>query len=343
LSSDDDLNLEHSHKKKRSKDSLTASGIAEYIRFNCCPRFFKLKLDDDEEADSRKWPEAFKPISPLLYGAGKELEAKKVAELKEKSAEYHDFNKYIENENSSFNNLRELIVAQISCEEKEDYKPVLLYQVPMKGQIGVWKIKGIADLIAIWPIKNGKVKVRIFELKSSWMEQTAHRIQVAIYVLLISKELGSLSSKIDLEGGVINRETSLESLDPACLPKFKLSPLIQDVERLLAKNGELNRVRETPLPEVEYQLGVRCDNCGFNECCIVCAVENESIALLNLSRGEQRALGHYGVERLEDLAKLKVVKDNSDLRPYDFTSLPDKDAKKVRLIATDRVVGAKLD
>ena len=343
MSSDDDLNLEHSHKKKRSKDSLTASGIAEYIRFNCCPRFFKLKLDDDEEADSRKWPEAFKPISPLLYGAGKELEAKKVAELKEKAAEYHDFNKYVENENSSFNNLRELIEAQISCEEKEDYKPVLLYQVPMKGQIGVWKIKGIADLIAIWPIKNGKVKVRIFELKSSWMEQTAHRIQVAIYVLFIYKELGSLSSKIDLEGGVINRETSLESLDPACLPKFKLSPLIQDVERLLAKNGELNRVRETPLPEVEYQLGVRCDNCGFNECCIICAVENESIALLNLSRGEQRALGHYGVERLEDLAKLKVVKDNSDLRPYDFTSLPDKDAAKVRLIATDRVVGAKLD
>ncbi len=343
MSSDDDLNLDYSHKKKRSKDSLTASGIAEYIRFNCCPRFFKLKLDDDEEAESRKWPEAFKPISPLLYGAGKELESKKIAELKEKATEYHDFNKYLENETSSFKNLRELIENQLSCEEKENCKPVLLYQVPMTGQIGVWKIKGIADLIAVWPNRNGKVKVRIFELKSSWMEQTAHRIQVAIYVLLLSKELGSLSSRIDLEGGVINRETSLESLDPACLPKFKLSPLIQDVERLLAKNGELNRIRETPLSEVEYQLGVRCDNCGFNECCIVCAVENESIALLNLSRGEQRALGHYGVERLEDLARLKVVKDNSDLRPYDFTSLPDKDAEKVRLIATDRVVGAKLD
>jgi hypothetical protein len=28
-----------------SDDSLTASGIAEYIRFNCCPRFFKLKFE----------------------------------------------------------------------------------------------------------------------------------------------------------------------------------------------------------------------------------------------------------------------------------------------------------
>ena len=25
--------------------TLTASGIAEYIRFNCCPRFFKLKFE----------------------------------------------------------------------------------------------------------------------------------------------------------------------------------------------------------------------------------------------------------------------------------------------------------
>ncbi|MBE3116157.1 PD-(D/E)XK nuclease family protein, partial [Candidatus Bathyarchaeota archaeon] len=341
--SEDYLNLEHSRKKKRSKDSLTASGIAEYIRFNCCPRFFKLKLDEDEEAESRRWPEAFKPISLLLYGVGKALEAKKVSELRAKAADYQDFKKYVENETASFNSLREVIETQISLGERVDCAPVLLYQVPMMGQIGVWKVKGIADLIAIWPCRDGKVKVRIFELKSSWMEQTAHRIQVAIYVLLLSKELRSLLPKIDLEGGVINRETNLESLDSKSLPKFKLSPLIQDVERLLAKNGELNRIRQTPSPEVEYQLCSRCDNCGFNECCIVRAVENESIALLNLSRGEQKALGHYGVERLEDLARLKIVMDNSDLRPYDFKSIPARDAEKVHLLATDPVVGAKLD
>src|SRR3989304_6943464 len=99
--SEDNNNLEHSSKKKRSKDSLTASGIAEYIRFNCCPRFFKLRLQDDEETNGRKWP-TFKPISPLLYGVGKTLEEKKVSELKAKAAEYHDFNKYVENEQASF-------------------------------------------------------------------------------------------------------------------------------------------------------------------------------------------------------------------------------------------------
>ena len=347
--SDDDFSLEFSGEDERSGDSLAASGIAEYIRFNCCPRFFKLKFEG-AEARSRRWPEAFKPISPLLYGAGKALEEKKVSEIKKKAADYLDFNKYDPHQygwetagKNSLNNLREVIESQISAKEEVDCKPVLLYQVPMKGHIGVWKVKGIADLIAIWPCKDGKVKIRIFELKASWKEQTAHRIQVAIYVLLLSQELGNLSSKVEIEGGVINKETDLKTLEPEHLPKFKLGPLIQDVERLLAKNGELNRIHQTPLSKVEYQLCWRCDNCGFNECCIVCAVENESITLLNLSRGEQKALGHHGVERLEDLAKLRVVMDASDLRPYDFKAIPARDTAKVGSLATDPVVGAKLD
>ena len=347
--SDDDLSVDISEEEDSTDfHALSASGIAEYIRFNCCPRFFKLKFEG-KEVKSRKWPEAFKPISPLLYGAGKELEEKKVAELKEKAAHYIDFNKYDPHQHGwkkatdSLNNLRYVIETQLSSGETTEFRPVLLYQVPMMGPIGVWDVKGIADLIAVWPLKDGKVKVRIFELKSSWKEQTAHRIQVAIYVLLLSQELGSLSSKVELEGGVINRETNLQNLDAESLPKFKLSPLIQDVERLLAKNGELNRIHNTPMDKVEYQLCWRCDNCGFNECCIVCAVENESVALLNLSRGEQRALGHYGVKRLEDLARLKVVVDTFDLRPYDFKSIAAREPEKVSLLATDRVVGAKLD
>jgi hypothetical protein len=334
------LSLGHLGEKKRSKDSLTASGIAEYIRFNCCPRFFKLRLQDDEE-ESRKWP-IFKPVSPLLYNVGKELEEKKINELQAKAAEYYDFSKYKENEPVSFNNLRE-IIEKITFKERADEKPVLLYQVPMMGKIGVWNIKGIADLIALWPCKDGKVKVRIFELKSSWLEQTAHRIQVAIYVLLLSKELKNLLTKIEIEGGVINRETNLEKLTPETLPIFKLSPLIQDVERLLAQNGELNRIHKTSLSEVEYQLCSRCDTCGFNEYCMVCSVENESIALLNLSRGEQRALGRYGIKRLEDLARLNVIMETNDLRPYDFKSIPAREPDKTRLLATDRVVGGKLE
>ncbi|MCL1978332.1 MAG: AAA domain-containing protein [Candidatus Bathyarchaeota archaeon] len=335
--------------ENQNGNSLTASGIAEYIRFNCCPRFFKLKFEG-KELKKRKWPEAFKPISPLLYGAGKLFEAKKISELQEKATDYHDFaTKYDPYQHGwdravdSLNELRKIIETQLLTDEKTSTRTILLYQVPMKGSIGVWNITGIADLIAIWPIKNGKVTVRIFELKASWKEQTTHRIQVAIYAILLSQVLADLISKVEIEGGVINRETSLENLNPESLPKFKLSPLLQDVERLLAENGELNRIHQTPLEHVEFQLCLSCDNCGFNECCIICAVETENIALLNLSRGEQKTLRYYGISKLEDLARLKPVFDTYSLRPYDFKNLPANDPQKVYELSADPIVGPKLD
>jgi hypothetical protein len=329
--------------------SLDASGIAEYIRFDCCPRYFKLKFEGAAES-GRKWLEAFKPISPLLYGAGKELEEKKVEELKRKASRYVDLSdlnpRVLGWEKAcvdAFCVLKEALSCEFSASGKDDSSPVLFYQIPLSGHIGVWTVNGIADLIAVWPCKDGKVKLRIFEIKSSWKEQTAHRSQVAIYKLLLSKGLGELASNIEFEGGVINKESDLTDLSAECLPKFKLGPLVQDVERLLNKRGELFRIHRTPLSEVEYRLCWRCDNCGFNECCIVRSIERESVALLNLSRGEQNALRHYGIEHLEDLARLKYVPDLQNQRPYSFKEVRSRDVEKVRQLATDPVLGAQLD
>jgi DEAD/DEAH box helicase. len=336
-----------------NRKSLTATTIAQFIRFNCCPRFFKLKIDPSEE-NTGNWYRPFRPTSFLLYGVGETIERTKIAELQAKSAVYYNFKEdydprhrrdWKEPVNKAMFKLRELISAQLSSKKPVDSRPILLYQVPMYGVIGVWRVKGIADLILIWPLQNGKVKVQIFEVKSSWKEQTAHRMQVAIYVLLLSRELSDLSSRVEFEGGVINRETNLQTLDPQNLKPFKLSPLIQDVERLLAEKGELNRIYHKPIDEIEYQLCWRCDNCGYNECCIVNAVETESISLLNLSRGEQHALKRYDIRKIEDLAKLKFVVDSFNLYPYDFKAVPARaEAKeKVEQISNDPIVGAKLD
>jgi hypothetical protein len=343
-------NHEMDSRENSGLPSLDASGIAEYIRFDCCPRYFKLRFEGDTEEKSRRWPEAFKPLSPLLYGAGRELETAKVAELKQKASRYEDLTRFdpkttpwSEAWPKSLYVLQDVVQSQLNNQNPLDKKPVLLYQVPMRGQIGVWDVKGKADLVAIWPCKDGKVTVRIFEIKASWKEQTAHRIQVAIYVLLLSKGLAELASKIEFEGGVINKESDLETLEEEKLPKFRLGPLIQDVERLLCREGELSRIHQTPLPEVEYQLCWRCDNCGFNECCIIRAVEKESLTLLNLTRGEQNALRHFGIERLEDLAKLKFVPDINLQRPNNFREIPARDTQKVQALSSDLVIGPNLD
>ena len=211
------------------------------------------------------------------------------------------------------------------------------------GHIGMWEVKGVADLIGVWPNRNGKTKVRIFEIKSSWKEQTAHRIQVAIYVLLLTAAIGELASKVDFEGGVINKESDLENLAPESLPSFRLEPLIQDVQRLLSINGELFRIHKKSLADVEYQLSWRCDNCGYNECCFVRAVEKESVALLNLTRGEQKALRQHGILKLEDLAKLKAVPRQEEQKPYNFKEIRASDNQKVQSLSADPIIGGKVD
>jgi hypothetical protein len=239
--------------------------------------------------------------------------------------------------------IREYVEQQFSAVGDCKNRPILLYQIPLKGRIGVWEVKGRADLIGISPQINGKVKVKIFEVKASWKEQTAHRIQVAIYSLLLSQGLKTLSSRTEIEGGVINKETDLKNLDYCSLESFRLDPVIQDVERLLCKEGELYRIHEKQLADVEYQLCWRCDNCGFNECCIVRAVEGESIALLNLTRGEQNALRNFGIRTLEDLARLKYVPDVNAQRPYNFREIAARDQQKVKELSADLVIGPKLD
>jgi hypothetical protein len=58
------------------KPTLDASGVAEYIHFECCPKYFKLRFEGEEEKKDRAWAEAFKPISPLLYGPESGLKRK---------------------------------------------------------------------------------------------------------------------------------------------------------------------------------------------------------------------------------------------------------------------------
>jgi len=331
---------------------LDASGIAEYIRFDGCPRYFKLRF---EEKDEKKitWPEAFhKPLSPLLFTAGKQLEEKTVQELKAKGADFKDFTCYdpkqqkerwpIEWQNS-LQSIIEILKDAISAKNEAAFNPVLIYQAPVMGHIGMWEVKGVADLIGVWPNGNGKTKVRIFEIKSSWKEQTAHRIQVAIYVLLLTAAIGELASKVDFEGGVINKESDLENLAPESLPSFRLEPLIQDVQRLLSVKGELFRIHKKNLADVEYQLSWRCDNCGYNECCFVRAVEKESVALLNLTRGEQKALRQHGILKLEDLAKLKAVPRQEEQKPYNFKEIRALDNQKVQSLSADPIIGGKVD
>ena len=141
--SGDDFNLELLDDEEQNSSSLTASGIAEYIRFNCCPRFFKLKFEGKEVKKTHLARSLQNPSAPCSTAQAKRSKKKKVAELKAKADHYLDFTKYDpqpvrqnaagKKAADSMNNLHYIIESQIAAEEEADGRPVLIYQVPMKG------------------------------------------------------------------------------------------------------------------------------------------------------------------------------------------------------------------
>jgi hypothetical protein len=64
--------------------------------------------------------------------------------------------------------------------------------------------------------------------------------------------------------------------------------------------------------------------------------------MLNLTRASS-GTSHYGITRLEDLAKLKYVPDINLQKPYNFREIPARDPEKVQELSTDLVIGPNLD
>jgi hypothetical protein len=65
------------------------------------------------------------------------------------------------------------IVEDLAARDPDDIDgPVVLFQTPMYGNIGVWDIAGIADLITLEPLPDSHgVQSRILEVKTSWKEK----------------------------------------------------------------------------------------------------------------------------------------------------------------------------
>lgn len=329
-----------------ARPQLNPSGIGEYIHFESCPRYFKLRFGGEEkEKEDRVWGEAFKPLSPLLYGAGESLEEKVWKKLRKQALADYDFSDLDVNElgwNRAWAESRHRLrkAAQIAIGNNET-KPILLYQPLLKGKLGVWHVGGRADLVVIWPGKGNEIRVAVFEVKASWKERTYHWIQATIYAMLLEEALKDLNLSGEVEAGVIYRKSKDLSLES--LKTFDATPLREDAHRLMGKDGELDRIHHSDLSKVNYQLSWKCENCIYNENCFARSIEGESISLLNLSRGEQKVLHKHGIKTLEDLAGLKKVLPTRDQVPYNFKSPPAIKPGKVEELTSESAIGSNLD
>jgi len=220
--------------------------------------------------------------------------------------------------------------------------PVVLFQTPMFGQIGVWSIAGLADLITLEPLPDSRgVRTRILEVKTSWKDKTSHQIQSTIYSLLLGDVIADLGLDHEPIATVVNREVDLREQPPADLPEIDLPSRTAEIKRLLKQDGELHQLAKQSFEDAGYRLERKCDGCPYNGVCFTKAIESREPALLNLTQGNQERLDAHGIASLAELTDLFEREEGT--KPYNYDELPVQETDTVRALESEGTLANRLD
>ncbi|OQP04065.1 AAA family ATPase [Geobacillus sp. 46C-IIa] len=129
------------------------------------------------------------------------------------------------------------------------------------------------DLIECIPGQDGFV-FRIIDIKSSDVLKLSHRVQTALYALILS----SVLEEHGIRGNVDWREAGVWTYKTGQPQTADISQLIPYVEPLLA--DELPALAEKPPDELFWHLDYRCEWCPFYNYCLDKAREQSHISLV---------------------------------------------------------------
>lgn len=152
--------------------------------------------------------------------------------------------------------------------------------------------------------RNGQLSLRVIDLKASAVAKMSHRIQAAIYALML-REIASaakLPLTVDTEEGGI---WLIEQPKPEWCD---LGPSVAMVERFLS--DQLLDILTRPIAELHWHLFYRCEWCEFYEACRQEAEQLRSFSLLPyLTPGGKRFLCDTGSANGRPLVSLADLAD----------------------------------
>lgn len=344
--------------------TLTPSGLGQYIGYAGCPRFFRLKYFDQEIVNERNWYDR-NAHSDLFAELGLAFEDQQLTTLAANADQMigdadsdgdpvafdatwetvaDDADTDIETQwNASVHKqLTELLEGLADREPSDIDGPVVLFQTPMHGQIGVWDISGLADLIVLEPLADSRgVRSRILEVKTSWKDKTSHQIQSTIYSLLLDAVISEADLDHEPIASVVNREVNLDDTPPSQLPAIDLPSRTAEIKRLLKRDGELHQLAQQSFEEAGYRLERKCDGCPYNGVCFTKAIENQDPALLGITQGNQEQFRAHDIKSLAGVTKLFAREEGT--KPYDYDELPVRDENTVRALESEGTLANRLD
>ena len=249
--------------------------------------------------------------------------------------------------------LRSAVAAasDLQATSADDQPPyVLLYQVPLEGTIDGEAVYGDADCLVVAPAEAVRtqhqqtpttsedaeatseavaqvpephsvddvpsdvdVVARVIECKSAREQQRSHRVQVAMYAMLLEQLLaeGATTVTCHVETSVLTQATAAapgESLSPFELSTFRRAAWELVVTQLFADGGSIEDALADDLESTLFSIDQVCNNCSYREACATRAVEAPrdpaSLALLGFDASVQRSLRDAGITSLHELATL---------------------------------------
>ncbi|MEG4210775.1 AAA domain-containing protein [Microcoleus sp. S13_B4] len=294
-----------------SKPSVRVTEIGEYIHYQSCDRRFKLEHNNRQLARELPFAERlFNSLDPVLQEAGRLRENEWETSLQKNGL--IDLSLYSQKSADEKKTPWTTFVAQlqgISSGQKAYGR-----EISLEADEGAFQIKGQIDFVLIlW--EADRPKLRIVECKASRRDRTYHRVQVALYRMLVRQliqvspvAIGGVELRpedIDCVVARIDESTNKSQLILDLKP-FKLDTEEADINRLLASEGALNRVVQADLADLDYQIDPKCDGCVFNIHCLSESARLRRLELIGLDPSAVRVLRAAGIDKIDDLAELDL-------------------------------------
>ncbi|BAA29178.1 1188aa long hypothetical protein [Pyrococcus horikoshii OT3] len=179
-----------------------------------------------------------------------------------------------------------------------------MYQAPLIGKIGRFKVKGLSDFI----IKQGDTYY-ILEAKFTKEEKLPHRLQAVIYGMLLDK---IVRGKIKL--AIVTKDNFPWPREFLDFPNDVLE-FVTTIEEKLSEEIKWS----------EAWITARCTTCQFEPLCLSEALEKRSLGILGIPPGDMRVFEKIGIRTIDDLANLMTFPTDSPIS-FERPQVNDHDA-----------------
>jgi AAA domain/PD-(D/E)XK nuclease superfamily len=291
---------------------IRVTQIGEFIRHRSCERRFKLEHDGRRLARQLPFHERlFNTLDPVLQKQGTRREDSWEEALQ--GAGLVDLTGFADRPSDERQTDWEAFAASLAtlAPGQEAYGR----EVAVEAELGGFTLRGNIDFVLVL-YREGELRFRLVECKASRRDRTYHRVQVAIYRMLVRALLdanpaicaGRAADPATIECVVARiDESTSQSQEILELPPIDdLEREEADIVRLLADGGTIERIIAAHLDDLTYQLDTKCDGCVFSIHCFPESARQRRLELLGLDPSTARLLRAAGVVSLDDLADLPL-------------------------------------